>query len=86
MQPFFTPFAMASAAQASLAISSGDLTARVLSSSSATVYPSEGTILSVLQARFRSDLVYTRVGVSNIVVINTYKTLPNVNDVSAKEY
>ena len=86
MQPFFTPFAMASAAQASLAISSGDLTARVLSSSSATVYPSEGTILSVLQARFRSDLVYTRVGASNLVVVNPYKTLANVNDVSAKEY
>ena len=77
---------MASAAQASLAISSGDLTDLVSSSSSATVYPSDDTILSVLQARFRSDLVYPRVGASNLVVVNPYKTLANVNDVSAKEY
>ncbi|EJF62220.1 chitin synthase [Dichomitus squalens LYAD-421 SS1] len=74
------------AALASQAISSGDLTDLVSSSSSATVYPSDDTILSVLQARFRADQPYTRIGASNLVVVNPYKTLANVNDVSAKEY
>ena len=73
-------------ALASQAISSGDLTDLVSSSSSATVYPSDDTILSVLQARFRADQPYTRVGASNLIVVNPYKTLANVNDVSAKEY
>lgn len=72
--------------QNSLAISSGDLVDLVSSSGSATVYPSEDTILTVLQARFRADLPYTRIGSSSLLVINPYKTLANVNDVSAKEY
>jgi chitin synthase len=72
--------------QNSLAISSGDLVDLVSSSGSATVYPSEDTILAVLQARFRADLPYTRIGSSSLLVINPYKTLANVNDVSAKEY
>ncbi|OSX59590.1 glycosyltransferase family 2 protein [Postia placenta MAD-698-R-SB12] len=74
------------ATQPSQAVASGDLTDMVSSSTSATVYPSDDTILSVLQARFRSDLPYARVGASNLVVINPYKTLANVNDASAKEY
>ena len=73
------------AAFASQAISSGDLT-DLVSSSSATVHPSDDTILSVLQARFRADQPYTRVGPSGLIVVNPYKTLANVNDVSAKEY
>ena len=73
------------AAFASQAISSGDLT-DLVSSSSATVHPSDDTILSVLQARFRADQPYTRIGASGLVVVNPYKTLANVNDVSAKEY
>lgn len=76
----------AMATQPSQAVASGDLTDMVSSSTSATVYPSDDTILSVLQARFRSDLPYARVGASNLVVINPYKTLANVNDASAKEY
>lgn len=72
--------------QNSLAISSGDLVDLVSSSGSATIYPSDDVILSVLQARFRADLPYTRIGSSNLLVINPYKTLANVNDVSAKEY
>ena len=74
------------ASQNSLAISSGDLVDLVSSSGSATIYPSDDVILSVLQARFRADLPYTRIGCSNLLVINPYKTLANVNDVSAKEY
>ena len=72
--------------QNSLAISSGDLVDLVSSSGSATIYPSDDVILAVLQARFRADLPYTRIGSSNLLVINPYKTLANVNDVSAKEY
>ncbi|KAI0638620.1 chitin synthase [Trametes polyzona] len=74
-------------ALASQAISSGDLRDLAApSSSAATVHPSDDTILSVLQARFRADLPYTRIGAANLVVVNPYKTLANVNDVSAKEY
>ena len=72
--------------QNSLAITSGDLVDLVSSSGSATIYPSDDAILAVLQARFRADLPYTRIGTSNLLVVNPYKTLANVNDVSAKEY
>ncbi|KAG5641699.1 hypothetical protein DXG03_004417 [Asterophora parasitica] len=68
------------------AVASGDLVDLVSSSGAATVYPSDDTILAVLQARFRADLPYTRIGASNIVVVNPYKTLANVNDISAKDY
>jgi chitin synthase len=69
------------------AISSGELTDLVVSSSSSTtVYPSDDNILSVLQARFRADLPYTRIGASGLVVVNPLKVLANVNDASAQEY
>lgn len=68
------------------AVQSGDLIDLVSSSTSTTVYPSDDTILSVLQSRFRQDLPYTRIGASNYVVVNPYKALASVNDVSAKEY
>ncbi|KAF9463705.1 glycosyltransferase family 2 protein [Collybia nuda] len=68
------------------AVASGDLVDLVSSSGSATIYPSDDAILSVLQARFRADLPYTRIGATNLVVVNPYKTLANVNDISAKDY
>jgi len=68
------------------AIASGDLVDLVSSSGSATIYPSDDAILAVLQARFRADLPYTRIGTTNLVVVNPYKTLANVNNASAKEY
>jgi chitin synthase len=74
------------ASNSTQAISSGDLVDLVSSSGSATIYPNDDAILSVLQARFRADLPYTRIGASNLVVVNPYKTLANVNDASAKEY
>ncbi|OCH89984.1 chitin synthase [Obba rivulosa] len=74
------------ATQQSQAATSGDLIDLVSSSTSATVYPSDDSILSVLQARFRQDLPYTRVGASHLVVVNPYKALSNVNDASAKDY
>ncbi|EIW61536.1 chitin synthase [Trametes versicolor FP-101664 SS1] len=73
-------------ALASQAVSSGDLRDLTAPSAAATVHPSDDTILSVLQARFRADLPYTRIGAANLVVVNPYKTLANVNDVTAKEY
>ncbi|KAF5369698.1 hypothetical protein D9615_010145 [Tricholomella constricta] len=68
------------------AIASGDLVDLVSSSGAATVYPSDDAILAVLQARFRADLPYTRIGATNFVVVNPYKTLANVNDISARDY
>ena len=67
-------------------ISSGDLVDLVSSSGSATIYPNDDTVLTVLHARFRADLPYTNIGSSNLVAVNPYKTLANLNDVSAKEY
>ncbi|KAG1751279.1 glycosyltransferase family 2 protein [Suillus paluster] len=68
------------------AVSSGELTDLVSSSTAATVYPTDDSILAVLSARFRADLPYTRLGSTNLVVVNPYKTLANVNDANAKEY
>lgn len=69
-----------------LAINSGDIVDLVSSSASATIYPTDDAILSALHSRFRADLPYTRIGTSNLIVVNPYKTLANVNDASAKEY
>lgn len=80
-----SPTVMA-ANQNTTAISSGDLVDLVSSSGSVTIYPSDDAILAVLQARFRADLPYTTIASTNLLVINPYKTLANVNDVSAKEY
>ncbi|KAA1466721.1 hypothetical protein DENSPDRAFT_831600 [Dentipellis sp. KUC8613] len=68
------------------AVSSGDLVDLVSSSGSATVYPTDDTILAVLQARFRSDYPYTRINASHLVVVNPYKALANTNENSAREY
>ncbi|KAG1812232.1 glycosyltransferase family 2 protein [Suillus subaureus] len=78
--------ASASAILVSQAVSSGELTDLVSSSTPATVHPTDDSILSVLTARFRADLPYTRLGSTNLVVVNPYKTLANVNDANAKEY
>ncbi|KDR84455.1 hypothetical protein GALMADRAFT_237329 [Galerina marginata CBS 339.88] len=72
--------------QSTQATASGDLVDLVSSSGAATIYPSDDTILAVLQARFRADLPYTRIGATHLVAVNPYKTLANVNDVSAKDY
>ena len=79
-------YGLMATSQNSLAISSGDLVDLVSSSGSATIYPSNNAIHAVLQARFHADLPYTRIGCTNLLVVNPYKALANVNDVSAKEY
>ncbi|EIN11094.1 chitin synthase [Punctularia strigosozonata HHB-11173 SS5] len=77
---------MASSLTTSPAVRSGELTDLVSTSASATVYPTDDSILTVLQARFRSDQPYSRISTSNYVVVNPYKALANTNDVSAREY
>jgi len=73
-------------ASPSNAVSSGDLVDLVSTSASTTIYPTDDAILTVLNARFRSDNPYTRISTSNLVVVNPYKTLANTNEVSAKDY
>jgi chitin synthase len=63
-----------------------DLTQLVNTTSATTVYPTEDTVLSVLQSRFRADLPYTRLGESSYVVVNPVKSLASANDASAREY
>ncbi|KAH8827732.1 chitin synthase [Flagelloscypha sp. PMI_526] len=59
--------------QTALAIASGNLVDLVSSSPTATIYPTSEVILQVLQARFRADLCYTKVGSRELVVINPWK-------------
>ncbi|KAH7905136.1 glycosyltransferase family 2 protein [Hygrophoropsis aurantiaca] len=68
------------------AVNSGNLVDLVSTSASATIYPSDDAIVAVLHTRFRADLPYTRIGTTNLLVVNPYKTLANVNDISAKQY
>jgi chitin synthase len=69
-------------------IASGDLIDLVSSSGSTTIYPTPDSVLSVLQARFRADLPYTRIGSSSttLVVVNPFKALLSLGNASAKEY
>lgn len=78
--------ASASGSLANHAVNSGDLVDLVSSSPSATVYPNDDAIVTVLNTRFRADLPYTRIATTNLLVVNPFKTLANVNDISAKEY
>ncbi|EIW76465.1 glycosyltransferase family 2 protein [Coniophora puteana RWD-64-598 SS2] len=75
-----------SASLSSHAVRTGDLVDLVSSSSSATIYPNDDAILAVLNTRFRANLPYARIGATNLVVVNPYKTLSNVNDSTAREY
>jgi chitin synthase len=56
------------------------------SGSQSKIYPNEDTIVSSLQARARSDLPYTWVGSSTLLVVNPLRSLANASDASAKEY
>ncbi|CAK5267523.1 unnamed protein product [Mycena citricolor] len=68
------------------AMASGDLLDLVSSSGAATIYPNDDAILAVLQARFRADLPYTRIGSTHLLVVNPLKALSSVSDASAREY
>ncbi|KAI0033324.1 glycosyltransferase family 2 protein [Vararia minispora EC-137] len=77
---------MAASSSSSSALRQGDLTELVSSSGSATVYPSDDAVLVVLHARFRADLLYTRIGAAHLVALNPHKALASTNDASAREY
>lgn len=66
--------------------SSADLVSLVSANVSATVYPTDDAILAALQARFRSEQPYTRLGSSTLVVLNPLRTLANLSDASAEQY
>lgn len=83
---FSSPSRAMASSSSSPAVNSGDLVDLISSSGSATVYPSDDAILTVLQARFRADLPYTRINTSHLVAVNPYKALANTNDASAHEY
>ena len=78
--------ATTSASLSAQAIASGDLVDLISSSATATVYPSDDAILSVLSGRFRSDLSYTRIGSTSLVAVNPFKSISSVSEASAKEY
>ena len=73
-------------ASSSPAVSSGDLLDTVTTSASTTVYPTDDTILSVLQSRFRNDLPYSRIGSLHLIAVNPLKSLADTGDASAKQY
>jgi len=84
--PLFTTSQAMASSSASQGVTSGDLVNLISSSASATVYPTDDAILNVLHARFRLDLPSTSISTSTLVVVNPYKSLANINEVSAKEY
>lgn len=63
-----------------------DLTHLISTGGSTTIYPNDDAIISLLNARFRHDLPYTRLGATSVVVVNPLKVLQSSNDASAKEY
>jgi len=68
------------------ATASGDLGDLVSSSGAATIYPTDDALLSVLHARFRGDLPYTRLSSTHLLAVNPHKTLGHLSDASAQEY
>jgi chitin synthase len=63
-----------------------DLVDLASSSGSTTIYFFNDVILAIFQAHFHADLPYTRTGSTNLLIINPYRTLANVDDLSAKVY
>ncbi|KAG6332690.1 hypothetical protein ID866_6397 [Astraeus odoratus] len=68
------------------AVNSGNLVDLVSTSQSATVYPSDDAVVAVLNARFRADLPYTRIGTTHLLAVNPCKALSLVDDAHAREY
>jgi len=68
------------------AASTHDVTLLIKSQGGATLFPSDDLLLSLLHQRFRSDLPYTRLSSSTLLVVNPLKTLANLNDASARDY
>jgi chitin synthase len=60
-----------------------DLTCLVSSSQSP---PSEDSISNLLQSRYKRNQPYTRIGHTNLVVINPYQPLEILNDATLRSY
>ncbi|KAN0061227.1 hypothetical protein ACQY0O_006967 [Thecaphora frezii] len=66
---------------------SGDLVSLVSNdTTSATGTPSDDALLAILQQRFRSELPYTRLSTSTLIVVNPLRALSNLSDASAEDY
>lgn len=63
-----------------------DVVALIKDEGGVSRYPSDDDLVALLQGRFRSDLPYTRLGDSTLLVVNPLKTLANLNDASASSY
>lgn len=63
-----------------------DLVSLIQAQGATTVSPTDDAILSLLHARFRFDLPYTRIGSTSLIVVNPLKSLANTNDASAADY
>ncbi|KIO21052.1 hypothetical protein M407DRAFT_29316 [Tulasnella calospora MUT 4182] len=63
-----------------------DLISLIQAQGATTVYPTDDAILSLLHARFRFDLPYTRIASTSLIVVNPLKSLANTNDASAADY
>ncbi len=48
--------------------------------------PSEDSITNLLSNRFKRNQPYTRLGYSNLVVINPYQSLEILNNITLKSY
>lgn len=77
---------MAHARQLSAAGAPSDLTSLINTQATNVSLPSEDTIVSALQQRFRADLPYARISSDTLLVVNPLRTLANLNDASAEEY
>ncbi|KIM26865.1 glycosyltransferase family 2 protein [Serendipita vermifera MAFF 305830] len=67
-----------------------DLVSLITSTQSAatnpiTIYPTDDTILSLLHARFRHDLPFTRLGATSLVCVNPNKLLPEESDAAMRD-
>ncbi|CAD6906470.1 unnamed protein product [Tilletia controversa] len=63
-----------------------DLVNLVSANANTTVYPSDDVLLATLQQRFRADAHYTNLSSSQLIVLNPFRTLANLNDASAEDY
>ncbi|CAO1634865.1 unnamed protein product [Sympodiomycopsis kandeliae] len=77
---------MAHARQLSASGAPSDLTNLINAQASQISLPSEDTITSALQQRFRADLPYSRISSTTLLVVNPIRTLANLNDASAEDY
>ena len=77
---------MAHARQLSASGAPADLVNLINAQASQVMLPTDDTIVSALQQRFRADLPYARISATSLLVVNPLRTLANLNDASAEDY